>query len=161
MTEPDATRTTDSPVTTTGGPDLLIRPEELRRITEEKQTAAAMEALKRKERQEQQEKDLYRHFLEQHLEQDRGKRFTEMVRQAAERGERRIEVYRFPAHWCTDHGRAINNNEPEWPTTLTGYAKEGYEAFEKFLRPLGYKMEVQILDYPEGISGNVGIFVSW
>ena len=39
-----------------------------------------------------------------------------------EHGQEEIEIMRFPAHFCTDHGRAINNFEADWPDSLTGFA---------------------------------------
>jgi hypothetical protein len=53
---------------------------------------------------------------------------------------------RFPNSKCTDGGRAINSFEPEWPQTLTGFAKKGHEFYEKELAPLGYKVRAQILN---------------
>ena len=65
---------------------------------------------------------------------------------------------RFPSDWCTDKGRAINNFEPK---TLTGFAKRAYDYYEKELRPAGYRVRAQILDFPGGLPGDVGIFLSW
>jgi hypothetical protein len=36
-------------------------------------------------------------------------------------------VLRFPNHICTDGGRAINQVEEGWETTLTGLPKEIYD----------------------------------
>ena len=43
---------------------------------------------------------------------------------------------RFPSSYCTDGGRAINSFEPDWPQTLTGFAKKAHEFYEKELAPL-------------------------
>jgi hypothetical protein len=29
------------------------------------------------------------------------------------------------------------------------------------LKPLGYHVSAQVLDYPEGMPGKIGIFLSW
>ena len=58
-------------------------------------------------------------------------------------------------------GGEINDNGPDWPECLEGHAKKAYAYFEKELRPLGYKVRVEILDYPGGMPGNVGFFLSW
>lgn len=68
---------------------------------------------------------------------------------------------RFPSAYCTDRGRAINNFEPDWPQTLTGFAKKAHAFYEKELAPLGYKVRAQIMDYPDGMLGDVGIFLRW
>ena len=61
------------------------------------------------------------------------------------------EVFRFPNQLCTDKGRAINQQELGWEETLTGEPKEMYEFWHKHLRPRGYKLKVQIVDFPEGL----------
>lgn len=139
----------------------IIRPTELKRIADDKEEAAIREALEHKAKRDQEHKDLYKQFTERHLTPDADKRFSEDVRQAAERGEREIQILRFPSAWCSDRGRAINNDEPDWPQTLTGYAKECYDAFDKWLRPMGYKMRARILDFPGGLPGEVGLFIGW
>jgi hypothetical protein len=55
----------------------------------------------------------------------------------------------------------INSFEPEWPETLTGFAQKGHEFYEKELAPQGYKVRAQILDFPGGMPGDVGIFLRW
>src|SRR6516162_9453991 len=55
-----------------------------------------------------------------------------------------VEVFRFPNQLCTDKGRAINQQEPGWEKTLTGTPKEIYQLWEKYFRPRGYKLRVQI-----------------
>ena len=75
---------------------------------------------------------------------------------AAERGEREVLALRFPSEYCTDGGRAINNFEPDWPKTLTGFAKRAYEFWQRELEPQGYKLRAQIMDFPGGVPGDVG-----
>ena len=67
----------------------------------------------------------------------------------------------FPASYCNDGGRRINNSEPDWPNSLEGFAKKAYEFYEKELKPLGYQAHVEIIDYPGGMPGNVGMFLKW
>jgi hypothetical protein len=139
----------------------LITPEELRRITEEKEMAELRQALEHQKKLESQQKDLYEAFMTQHVRPDAKERVTAAVRQAAQRGDKEIQVLRFSSEFCTDRGRAINNFAPEWPETLTGFAKEAYEAWEQNLRPLGYKLRAQVLNYPDGMPGDIGIFLHW
>jgi hypothetical protein len=84
-----------------------------------------------------------------------------IVQRAVSNGQTEIQVYRFPNQLCTDHGRAINQQEPGWEKTLTGLPKEMYEFWERRLRPLGYKLRVQIVDWPGGMPGDVGITLKW
>jgi hypothetical protein len=94
-------------------------------------------------------------------EEERMKRAAAIIERAAANGLTEVEVYRFPNALCTDHGRAINQQEPGWETTLTGLPKELYEFWDRQLRPLGYKLRVQIVDYPGGMPGDVGITLKW
>jgi hypothetical protein len=84
-----------------------------------------------------------------------------IVQRAVSNGQTEVQVYRFPNQLCTDHGRAINQQEPGWEKTLTGLPKEMYEFWNRRLRPLGYKLKVQIVDWPGGMPGDVGISLKW
>jgi hypothetical protein len=72
-----------------------------------------------------------------------------------------VQVHRFPNQLCTDKGRAINQQEPGWEKTLTGVPKEIYQLWEKYFRSRGYKLKVQIVDFPGGVPGDVGMTLSW
>lgn len=97
------------------------------------------------------------------------KRFTESDRvQLRARGERaaeqrqfEIEILRFPSEYLEDHGRRINNFDKDWPVSLTGYAKSVYDAYKDLGHPQGYKLIARVLDYPNGMIGDIGIFLSW
>jgi hypothetical protein len=71
------------------------------------------------------------------------------------------EVFRFPNQLCTDKGRAINQQEPGWEETLRGEPKEMYQFWYKHLRPRGYKLKVQIVDFPDGLPGDIGMTLHW
>ncbi|MBV8090153.1 MAG: hypothetical protein JO139_11370, partial [Alphaproteobacteria bacterium] len=62
---------------------------------------------------------------------------------------------------CTDRGRAINNLEPDWEKTLTARPKLAYDFWHDRLRPLGFGLKAEILDYPGGMPGDVGLFLTW
>jgi hypothetical protein len=94
-------------------------------------------------------------------EEERMKRATAIIERAVANGLTEVQVYRFPNSLCTDHGRAINQQEPGWETTLTGLPKELYEFWNRQLRPLGYKLRVQIVDFPDGVPGDVGMTLKW
>ena len=84
-----------------------------------------------------------------------------IVNRAVESGMTSVQVFRFPNHICTDNGRAINQVEDGWEQTLTGVPKEIYEFWKRQLKPRGYHMRFEIIDYPGGMPGDVGIFLSW
>ena len=84
-----------------------------------------------------------------------------IVNRAVENGMTSVQVFRFPNHICTDNGRAINQVEDGWEQTLTGIPKEIYEFWKRQLKPRGYHIRYEIIDYPGGMPGDVGIFLSW
>ena len=89
------------------------------------------------------------------------KRGASIIRRAVSAGLTEVQVYRFPNQLCTDRGRAINQMEPGWEQTLTGVPKEIYTLWHKHFRPRGYKLKVQIVDFPNGMPGDVGMFLAW
>ena len=94
-------------------------------------------------------------------DQEAIRRGTLIIRRAAANGLTEVQVLRFPNRLCTDNGRAINNQEPGWESTLTGLPKEMYLFWQKHLQPKGYKLRFQIIDFPQGMPGDVGITLSW
>ena len=88
-------------------------------------------------------------------------RAIRIIERAAANGLTEVQVHRFPNQLCTDKGRAINQLEPGWEKTLTGVPKEIYQLWEKYFRPRGYRLRVQIIDFPGGMPGDVGMTLSW
>ena len=113
-------------------------------------------------KKETHEEDLHEAFMNEGPRPDWADRLNRAINAAVERGQNEVMVMRFPAAWLSDKGRAINNFEPSWPETLTGRAKAGYEeVFVKELEPKGYKIKAQILNFPGGMPGEVGIYLIW
>jgi hypothetical protein len=94
-------------------------------------------------------------------EEERMKRAAAIIERAVANGQTEVLVGRFPNTLFTDRGRAINQQEPGWEKTLTGLPKELYEFWERQLRSRGYKLRVQIVDFPDGMPGDVGITLKW
>jgi hypothetical protein len=92
---------------------------------------------------------------------ERMKRAAAIINRAVSNGLTEVEVGRFPNQICTDRGRAINQQEPGWENTLTGLPKELYEFWQKHLQPRGYKIRYQIVNFPNGMPGDIGITLSW
>ena len=85
----------------------------------------------------------------------------QLVDRAAERGQSEVQIYRFPNTMCSDGGRRINNSLPEWEKTLEGRPKLGYEFWRDHLRPLGFGLRAEVLEYPGGMPGDIGFILTW
>jgi hypothetical protein len=95
-------------------------------------------------------------------EEQRLKRAAAIIQRAVKNGLTEVEVMRFPNVLCTDRGRAINNNlEAGWEDTLTGLPKELYKFWEQHLKPRGYKIKFQVVDFSGGVPGDIGISLRW
>lgn len=88
-------------------------------------------------------------------------RASAIVTRAVENGLSQVQVLRFPHTLCSDNGRAINQAEEGWETTLTGVPKEIYDFWKRQLQPRGYHIRYEVVDYPNGMPGDIGIFLSW
>jgi CBS-domain-containing membrane protein len=140
---------------------IVLTPDRLHKISEDAAMAKAKEALAKMSLEEEQKKSLHDAFMSSEPPADALERLMVTVRQLAEQGETELLAFQFPASYLDDHGRKINNLEPDWPTSLTGSAKRAFEFYERNLRQHGYKVRAQILDYPGGMPGNVGIYLVW
>ena len=94
-------------------------------------------------------------------DEERLERAAAIIKRAAGNNLTEVLVARFPNQICTDRGRAINQQEPGWENTLTGLPKELFEFWQKFMKPRGYRLKVQIVDFPGGMPGDVGMTLSW
>jgi hypothetical protein len=94
-------------------------------------------------------------------EEEKVKLAATVIKRAMDNGMLEVQVYRFPNALCTDHGRAINQAEVGWEKTLTGIPKEIFHLWQDHLREKGYKIRYQIIDFPGGMPGDIGITLSW
>jgi hypothetical protein len=144
-------------------PSGTVSAADIKRRMAEREAAKAAEELRRREAQEEQQKVVRAEFdkpLERTPEQLLPM-VMQLVERAAEGGQTEVQVYRFPNTMCTDNGRRINNAEPDWPQTLEGRPKAGYEFWRDHLQPLGFGLKAEILEYPGGMPGDVGFFLTW
>lgn len=139
----------------------LLRPQDLKKITDDIDTELAKKAFEKMQAKEREERELRESFMHRDLHPDVKERINNAVKRAAEQGLNQIQVLTFPASYCNDRGRRINNLEHDWPDSLEGFAKHAYDFYVKELKPLGFRVSAQILDYPDGMLGNVGLFLSW
>jgi hypothetical protein len=123
----------------------------------------ASEAMRRRAQEEAEKKALIERLTKPSglSDEEIMKKAAAIIERAAKNGLTEVQVYRFPNVLCTDHGRAINQQEPGWETTLTGIPKEIYHFWDRRLRPLGYKLRVEIVDFSGGVPGDVGMKLKW
>jgi hypothetical protein len=141
--------------------DEIIRPDELRKTTVEKERARAQEILQADQRRAAEREQLKEAFMSRQIQPDGIDRLRRALLAAAERGENHLQVFTFPSELCSDGGRAINNGLPNWPETLVGFAERAYEFYKAELQPHGYRLRAEIINFPGGKPGEVGITLSW
>jgi hypothetical protein len=139
----------------------ILKPEDLRKISDDKDMEKAKKAFEHMKTEEAEQAGLKELFMSRDIHPEARTRLNAAIRRAAEQGQRRILVVTFPASYCNDHGRRINNLEHDWPDSLEGFAKKAHQYYLAELKPLGFKVTAQILDYPGGMPGNVGLYLVW
>jgi hypothetical protein len=139
----------------------LIKPEELRKATLAKEAERAHQIAEADKRREEERKHLQEAFMNQQIQPDGIAHFQAALLLAAERGDNHLQIFTFPSELCTYGGRAINNGDPNWPTTLVGFAKRAFEFYKTELQPHGYRVRAEILNFPGGKPGDVAVTLSW
>ena len=105
--------------------------------------------------------DIVNSLLEQKLTEANWHDLVQQALAAAAAGESEMLLLRFPCQLCSDGGRAINVPELDWPNSLRGEAAQIYQFWERDLKPHGFHLTAQILDYPGGVPGDVGLRLVW
>jgi len=141
----------------------LLTVKELQMKIAEAESAKASAALKRQQAEDREKAELLERLTKPSgLSDDEVmEKASIIINRAVENGLLSVQVFRFPHTLCTDNGRAINQGEQGWETTLTGIPKEIYEFWKRQLQPRGYHIRYEIIDYPGGMPGDVGIILSW
>ena len=136
---------------------------DLRRRMAEREAAKAAEETRHMKEQEEKQKAVIEEFRKPpaRTPDQLMELLMQLVNRAAERGQSEVQIYRFPNSLCSDGGRRINNTLPDWEETLQGRPRLGYEFWREHLRPLGFGLKAEILDYPGGMPGDVGFFLTW
>jgi hypothetical protein len=141
--------------------DNVQSADQLRQALQQEQLKKAEADLRKHAAQEKELLAFADEFLRNNVTDEEIARVRRIVQAAAKDGKLEAMVYSFPSSLCTDHGRAINNGDKDWPTTLQGKAKEFYDRYEGIGRPAGYKLKVMIINFPGGMPGDVGMFLNW
>lgn len=139
----------------------LLKPEDLRMITSDAEMEKMDEERRLKEKKDHDALELREAFMSREIHAQAVERINNAVRIAAKNGQTQLQVLTFPSSYCTDGGRRINIADPEWPSTLTGFAKKAYDFYVKELKPLGFKAHAEIISFPGGMPGDVGFFLKW
>ena len=139
----------------------ILRPQDLKKISDDIEMEKAKKTLDHMKKEEEEKAGLRELFMSREIHPDAKTRLNTAIRRAAEQGNRQLMVIEFPSSYTNDNGRRINNLEPDWPDSLEGFAKKALQYYQQELKPLGFKLTAQILDYPGGMPGRVGLFLSW
>jgi CBS domain-containing protein len=153
--------TTDAPVRSSERSDDHLDAADFRRVVagfeqQERQThldqkRAAAERLRNKVTE----------LLAQHVSDEQWHDLLRKAHDAAEHGRKEFLLLRFPSQLCSDGGRCVNVSDPNWPATLGGEAAEVYMRWKRDLKPHGFGLAAQILEFPDGIPGDAGLFLIW
>jgi CBS domain-containing protein len=141
------------------GPPLTARSfRELVTIAEEtvRSDAVAAKQLAALERQ-----SLIKAMRLEHLDKEVWAKLLNRAQAAAAQGESSFELIRFPCDLCSDGGRKIDVAEIDWPTTLRGEAAEVHARWERELRPAGFRLRAEIVEYLDGIPNNIALSLAW
>lgn len=135
--------------------------DQLRMAIISKEMAEMDKQQKLRSKQEEQLRAFTESFLTEHVSDDERASIQKLVMNAVNNGKFEALVYSFPSDLCTDSGRAINNRFPHWPETLQGKAKELYDRYMTAVKPQGFKLKATIINFPNGMPGDVGFFLNW
>ena len=100
-------------------------------------------------------------LVDRHVDDAKWRAMLHQAREAAERGAKELLLLKFPSQLCGDGGRAINVADPDWPKSLRGEAAEIYLRWEHDLKPHGFHLTAQVLEFPGGMPGDIGLFLVW
>ena len=139
----------------------LLRPQDLKKISTEKEMAKANEAMGRMQKEKEEADALHDAFMSREIHPEVKQRINAVVARAADSGINEVLVVKFPSSYCNDSGRRINNAEADWADSLEGFAKVAMAYYDKELKPLGFRVQARVLDYPGGMPGTVGLFLRW
>jgi hypothetical protein len=143
--------------------DLLPKADDCMRKIAEVEAEKASEYIRKQQAAEAEKRALMERLSHPSgvSDEERMKRAAAIIKRAVDNGLTEVQVGRFPNELCTDRGRAINQQEPGWENTLTGLPKELLLFWQQYLKPRGYKLRFQIVDFPNGMPGDIGVTLSW
>jgi hypothetical protein len=135
--------------------------QDLQKIEQEAAVAEAQKAAVDAKKVEEHREALRKAFMGREVRADAMDYLMRAVKHLAEQGTHELLVLQFSAELLSDGGRRVNCFQPDWPDSLQGFPKRAYDYYLEHLKPAGYRLRAQILDYPNGNLGEVGIFLCW
>ena len=138
-----------------------VSAQELRLRMAEKELGEARKALENQKKLEAEQAEFRDYFMNSEVTERDRHRIRDKVFRMADQGHSELCVLTFPASFCSDGGRAINNFEADWHRSLTGRAAKLFDLWESNAKPLGFKLQARVLNYPKGLIGDIGLFVLW
>lgn len=139
----------------------FLTPDALYKIKRDRERAEAEKVAAQEAKRREEEKSLNDALMSREIHPQAMERVMAAVKRAAERGETHVAVIQFPSKMCKDSGRAINSGDPDWPKSLVGFPERAFEFFEQHLKSHGFKLRAEILNFPGGEPGDVGITLHW
>jgi CBS domain-containing protein len=146
----------------------LARPDDIRlTVTDFRRLVADCESREVQRREEQrrtaaeQRQHMVTELFDRHISDDAWRSLIHDARSLAEHGAKEFMLLRFPSQLCSDGGRAVNVPDPGWPATLRGEAAEIYLRWSRDLKPRGFHLAARVVDLPDGIPGDIGLFLVW
>ena len=100
------------------------------------------------EKKEQQQSELREAFMSREIHPEVIDRINKAVRIAAEQGHNQLQVITFPCSFCNDGGRRINIADPDWPSTLEGFAKRAYDFYREGAASSRVQAARRVISFP-------------
>jgi hypothetical protein len=92
-------------------------------------------------------------------EEEKVKLATTLIQRAVRNGLTEVQIYRFPnthrqGPRHQPDGKGLGEDAGRVP-------KEIYQLWSDYLQPRGYRIRYQVIDFPGGVPGDIGITISW
>jgi hypothetical protein len=153
-TEPHAAPTTPPEDTSSAAADF-------RRLVADFENKEARRREDLRHSSEEKQKHEVEELIGTHISDESWRNLLHGARAAAEQGLKEFMLLRFPSQLCSDGGRAVNVPDPGWPATLRGEAAEIYLRWSHDLKPQGFHLAARVVDFPDGMPGDIGLFLVW
>jgi CBS domain-containing protein len=138
-----------------------ISAESFRNLVTASQQQVSDEAAKLKDVASLERKRQVKAVLEQRVSKEFWQDLVNHAELAAQHGDKEMILLRFPSEVCSDGGRAIDNVEEGWETTLRGEPAEIYARWLHDLKPRGFGLGARIMSFDKDRLGDFGLFLTW
>jgi CBS domain-containing protein/uncharacterized membrane protein len=141
--------------------DVRVPVDDFRALVKDFEREATQHHAEERDAAAEQRRQAVAEMVDHHIDDESWRTMLHNARQAAARGQTELMLLRFPSQLCSDRGRAVTETEENWPATLRGEPAELYGRWERDLKPNGFRLAARVLDYPGGMPGDLGLFLSW